>query len=1005
VTEQAMPAWYASPSLQTLAISDQEECLDNPCDPYCERFDEEPDVPIVSTEEGDGGSSTFDWEVGSLASYPGGLVKKGLVEPCQTGFDCQFNMRCESPDSGSCSHSVCSEGTALEDECSDCTTLVCAEDPSCCEDESSTEEHTCSHDPCVTGGRLKTSCSTCVATICESMPSCCAPGGGGGWTQACVDAVGDICGNSCGCDTDEIEYNDHCYYYEESNEDWYDAQDECEDRGQGWNLVAVNDQDENDFTEAWGDDNNRWIGFNDTNTWSREDEWVWTSGDPAGVWDEDSGGSLYENFASNEPNNWGADCARMNDEENGTWDGVDCDNDYDFICEGPGSVMKAAPSTNAWTGDCVAMAATVCDVSCDEDNPSSNSGSCVPWYPGETDADCAGIDLSVGVPCDGVIPICNHGQTEAPAGVAVVHLPGNSDQYPNCTADTTQANAANCVTTEPIPPGECISLSDTTCLDKQDMVAPLNGNRAIMVNPAGAIEECSCQDNWSLFSEGEGCGEPVCAGGSSAATQVTKPVDIIFIIDNSGSMNGEIKEVQTRINEDLAATLSASGLDYRVIMVSRFGDVDTSVGGSNNPICVGPPLGASDCSEAADGELQHNSPYFFHYSADIESEDAWCQLLYGYNHADEIDEQRSGWTDVASNGWGEWLRSDSFKSFVVITDDDVDCSDYGYDFDDDHDATNGTSTAAAFDTALLGLSSTHFGTLSARNYVWHSIIGMTEHPDGDRVPWQATEAIQTSECTPTNESEGSGTGYQALSILTGGLRYPICQNDNFDAIFSAIAEEVVESAAAACDFSLPDPETFSATGTVVAWTDSDEDNNPLTQVDDDDSCTDDGWYFDDQDTPTQVTLCPTACEDVQADAGAQLFVELKCPSTSSYETTSVSETYLAECSAGYQPQWNFFTYTAQAPQDTTISFRARTAATEAELADATWVDIATATSDAPSCELTDASEECPVVLYDVLGAASASLEYLELEATLNPTDSETPSLNDWQITFSCPPDE
>jgi hypothetical protein len=191
---------------------------------------------------------------------------------------------------------------------------------------------------------------------------------------------------------------------------------------------------------------------------------------------------------------------------------------------------------------------------------------------------------------------------------------------------------------------------------------------------------------------------------------------------------------------------------------------------------------------------------------------------------------------------------------------------------------------------------------------------------------------------------------------------------------------------------------------LVAWTDSSDTSNPLVQVDDEASCTGDGWYFDDPNSPTQLTLCPVACAEVQSDSVAQVFVELGCPTTG-YETTTHSDVYFAQCAGDSQAQWNFFAYTASVPTGTNIAFRARSANSEAELADASWVDLATATSAAPSCEMSDASAACPVVLYDLLGASSAKLEYLELEATLEPSSSLTPALQSWQVTFTCAPAE
>ncbi len=43
------------------------------------------------------------------------------------------------------------------------------------------------------------------------------------------------------------------------------------------------------------------------------------------------------------------------------------------------------------------------------------------------------------------------------------------------------------------------------------------------------------------------------------------------MIDNSGSMSAEIKGVQDNINKNFAQIIESSGIDYRVIMLSRFG--------------------------------------------------------------------------------------------------------------------------------------------------------------------------------------------------------------------------------------------------------------------------------------------------------------------------------------------------------------------------------------------------------------------------------------------------
>jgi hypothetical protein len=65
-----------------------------------------------------------------------------------------------------------------------------------------------------------------------------------------------------------------------------------------------------------------------------------------------------------------------------------------------------------------------------------------------------------------------------------------------------------------------------------------------------------------------------CGLQSYEAEVVIRPVDVILIIDNSGSMTAEIKGVQDNINKNFAQIIEQSGLDYRVILLSQHGKYD-----------------------------------------------------------------------------------------------------------------------------------------------------------------------------------------------------------------------------------------------------------------------------------------------------------------------------------------------------------------------------------------------------------------------------------------------
>lgn len=74
---------------------------------------------------------------------------------------------------------------------------------------------------------------------------------------------------------------------------------------------------------------------------------------------------------------------------------------------------------------------------------------------------------------------------------------------------------------------------------------------------------------------------PACATSSSMATEAVRPVDIIWVIDNSGSMDAEEARVQNNMNA-FATSIAASGVDYHVIVIASTSNVN-----------VPPPLGGS----------------------------------------------------------------------------------------------------------------------------------------------------------------------------------------------------------------------------------------------------------------------------------------------------------------------------------------------------------------------------------------------------------------------------
>jgi hypothetical protein len=273
---------------------------------------------------------------------------------------------------------------------------------------------------------------------------------------------------------------------------------------------------------------------------------------------------------------------------------------------------------------------------------------------------------------------------------------------------------------------------------------------------------------------------PECGAGPEAAAG-TLALDVIFMVDNSSSVQSYGAEIARRLSEDFPRIMDERGIDYRVILLSRYGRSGTVVGTSESSVCITAPLGPTDCSDPEAQPLANHPPRFFQFSADVDSNVPLCLLLQAWNTPDEIPAGERPWTPVAPDGWSAFVRPGVFKAFVVVTDDEVVCSFGGYDFPGFDDAE---AVAREFDRAITTLSPEHFGTPDQRNYAFFSIVGMPDNtPATD--PWPPTAPLQSSKC---GSSDNPGTSYQAISRMTGAARFSLCRTYDYDPIFSAVAD-------------------------------------------------------------------------------------------------------------------------------------------------------------------------------------------------------------------------
>jgi hypothetical protein len=368
-------------------------------------------------------------------------------------------------------------------------------------------------------------------------------------------------------------------------------------------------------------------------------------------------------------------------------------------------------------------------------------------------------------------------------------------------------------------------------------------------------------------STGGAAGNNACATTSAEAMLVKQPVDIILVLDNSGSMADELAAVEQNINVNFANILNTAAVDYRVILISRHRkDVRAASGESSTSICVEAPLSRLPLCPSPTNPISVPAPVFsdrfFQYNVKIESHDSFeTGILAGYRSADAR-------TNLTTMGWKEWLRPQTKKVFLELS-------------DDDEGAAGDTNilTVDAFLTQLTQLAPEFGRDAQHPTFVFHSIVGLVEKamPTAAYLP---DEPIQMARCTGNGDNvTNAGPTYQELSRRTGGLRFPICQFSGYRAVFQTIADDVITQSRLACDFAIPPSPAGSSidlTKVAVNYAKGDMSGNvqfgqAATQAD----CQSNAFYIQDN----RIFLCNDTCRTVQADTMASVNVLFTCNST------------------------------------------------------------------------------------------------------------------------------
>jgi hypothetical protein len=263
--------------------------------------------------------------------------------------------------------------------------------------------------------------------------------------------------------------------------------------------------------------------------------------------------------------------------------------------------------------------------------------------------------------------------------------------------------------------------------------------------------------------------------------------------------------------------IEAANVDARIILLAEYPPI------FGPGVCIDPPLGSGGCPGA-----DSNPPKFLHVpDSDISSSNSLQQLLDLYD------------------GYSPFLRPNAVTHVVVVSDDNSALL-----------APDFTSQFITKDPHLV-------------DFVFHGIVS-SEDPD---------EACGTgSPCCQLAAERG--TVYQELIDQTGGVEGNLCEQQ-FQPVFSAVAQQVVAGATLSCSYPIPAPpegEEFDKDQVNVSFDDGDGNFLDIGRVDDPSMCgsVEDGWYYDDPSDPTLIQVCPQTCDQLQGFTEGSVAIKFGC---------------------------------------------------------------------------------------------------------------------------------
>jgi len=293
-----------------------------------------------------------------------------------------------------------------------------------------------------------------------------------------------------------------------------------------------------------------------------------------------------------------------------------------------------------------------------------------------------------------------------------------------------------------------------------------------------------------------------------------QPADIIFAIDNSGSMDFEEGQVQQNMNT-FSTKIIQSGIDAHVVLIS------------NDNICIAKPLGSGSCP------TDTNLPTYLHVQQGVGSNDALAKILSTYDM------------------WKDMMRPDGAKHVVVVSDDNA----------------SGVN-ANAFDSMFKALGPSYV------DYQFHAIVGTWDVGDVLKCAADPVCCATIADEGKEYKSLVAKTGGVLGPLCEGGKQK---FDELFTKLSTEVIQEatiacewtIPEPMGMDIDFGKVNVDYLDGKGGVQVVPKV-MDMASCGNLE--------AWYYDDPMMPTKIYACPALCMKIQGNPDAKVDVKFGCES-------------------------------------------------------------------------------------------------------------------------------